>query len=161
MKTNFLMTGLLMAACLAPVARGDEDLAGPTQDLTPVSLRIRKVTGEFGGASLQITVGVKNVGSLRVRGSRGGVHIGSISNPSAPLYGTNGNLGAEIPPGKTGMFLVYAPLTALRHCQAVRVSIDTAHQLQSGTTLVFYNDSKVLTAIDPSSLKACIGAVKP
>jgi hypothetical protein len=167
MKHGLFSVVLLMAATLAPLAGADEDQAGPTQDLTPVSLSYRKVSaGEFGGGQvLQVVVKVKNVGSLAVRGSRGGLRIGAISNPSAALYGPNGlggfNLGAAIAPGQLGQFLIYAPLGSLSRCQAVRVSIDTAHSLQSGTTLVYYNDSKVLTAVDTQSIRPCVGGIKP
>lgn len=165
MKHKFITAALLVAACLPFTARADEDMAGPTQDLTPVSLSFGKVSGEFGGQSLRITLVVKNVGSLPVRGSRGGIQIAAIRNPSAGLYGPNGvggyNLGAAIPPGRLGQFLIYAPLASLRHCQSARVYIDTAYSLQSGPSLVFYNDSKVLTAFERGSIRACVGGLKP
>jgi hypothetical protein len=165
MKRSFFLAALLGAACLTQSGRADEDQAGPTQDLTPTALRVRRVAAEdFNGGQLtRISVLVKNVGSLVVRGSRGGVTVGGLVNPRAPLYGPNGvggyNLGAPIRPGETGMFLIETTAGAVRHCQSVRVQIDTAHSLQSGTTLVFYNDTKNLTAIDPSSIKVCIGGV--
>lgn len=164
MKHRFAWVALAAALFAAGDASADEDQAGPTQDLAPVSLQIRRISGEFGGESLRISVGVKNVGSLKVRGTRGGIQIGTITNPQAGLYGPNGvgglNLGAPIDPGATGSFLVDGPAGSLRHCQQVTVRIDTAQSLQSGTALVFYNDSRVLTAIDPGSMRACVGGIR-
>lgn len=165
MTYRLLLAAVLAAFSLASHARADEDLAGPTQDLTPVSLRFNKaLAGEFGGAQiLRVSLMVKNVGTLPVRGTRGGVQVGTIRNASAPLYGPNGhggfNLGAAIRPGETGMFLLEGQLGTLRHCGQYRAAIDTAHSLQSGTTLVFYNDSKVLTARESGAMKACVGGV--
>ncbi len=147
-----------------PPALADEDQAGPTQDLTPTSLLFQKFAGEFGGEALRISLNVKNVGTLPVHGSRGGIQIGPIVNPQAPLYGPNGvggfNLGAPIAPGATGQFMIEVPVGSLRHCQRVTVRIDTAQALQSGTSLVFYNDTKALTAIDRSSIRACPGVIR-
>jgi hypothetical protein len=164
LKRIVFLSALITTLSLAARARADEDTAGPTQDLTPVSLQIQRVSGEFGGESLRISVGVQNVGSLPVHGSRGGLQVGSIVNPQAALYGPNGvgglNLGAPIPPGATGLFLIDAPAGSLRHCQSVTVRIDTAQSLQSGTTLVFYNDAKALTAIDRTAVQVCRGGVR-
>ncbi len=168
MKNQLLVTALMLAASMTSQAKADEDLAGPTQDLTPVSLNIRKVLGDdvSGGQVLRISLMVKNVGTLGIKRSRGGVRVGSLVNANASLYGPNGvggyNLGANIAPGQTGMFLLYASVGAVKHCQKLRTTIDTAHNMQSGpNNLVFYNDTKTLTAIDPSSLKVCIDSVKP
>lgn len=161
LKHALSSTALVTLLGLATQAHADEDTAGPTQDLTPVSLQLQRVAGEFGGESLRISVNVKNVGTLPVRGMRGGIQVAGLVEPQAPLYGPNGvggaNLGAPIPPGGTGLFLIYAPTAALRHCQRVTVRIDTAQSLQSGTSLVFYNDAKALTAVDTGSLRACVG----
>lgn len=165
MKKTFLLVALLSGAIFASLADADEDQAGPTQDLTPTALNFSRVGGEFGvGQVVQIVLRVKNVGTLPVRG-RGGIRVGSVVLPNSGLYGPNGvggySLGAQIRPGEFGQFLVYAPLGTVRHCQSTRVYIDTAQSLQSGPSIVFYNDSKALTARERGQLKACVGGLKP
>lgn len=165
MKVNVTLAALAAALCFTGKAQADEDPAGPTQDLTPTSLRFQKIAGEFGRQTLRIAVEVRNVGSLPVRGSRGGIQVAGIINAQAPLYGPNGaggfNLGAPIAPGATGLFIIDAAVGTLSHCQNVTVRIDTAQALQSGTSLVFYNDSKVLTAIDTNAMRPCVGDIRP
>lgn len=164
LKSAFKHFAFATTLTLASTALADEDQAGPTQDLTPVSLQFQRVAGEFGGESLRIFLTVKNVGSLPVRGQRGGIQIGAIVERQAPLYGPNGvggfNLGAPIAPGASGHFLIYAPTTVLRHCQTVTARIDTAQSLQSGTSLVFYNDAKALTARESGAMRVCTGPIR-
>lgn len=53
MKKTFLLALILTGAVLASYAGADEDQAGPTQDLTPTSLRFSRVSaGECGGGQV-------------------------------------------------------------------------------------------------------------
>lgn len=156
MMRNFMMAMSFMTVSSLSMAAPQKMV-----DFVPTSLKFQKsLVDDVSGSYAQlVSLRIKNNGNTpsRYPGSIMRVLLnGAVFN--ANVYGSNGsggfNLNAPIAPGQEGVAMFYLQLNTLRHCSRVNIQIDADRTYQYGGN-VFTNDTKLLTAIDPTSIRFC------
>ncbi len=154
--------GLVIAAFTLAVGASGLAAAQPMVDFVPQSLKFQKGLDDdvSGATSLHFSLILKNVGNVpsRYPGSIMRVLLNGVVL-NANVYGSNGvggyNLNAPIAAGQSGLAMFSMPLGSVRSCQNVSVQIDADRTYQYGGN-VFYNDTKTLVAVDPTSIRLCV-----